>query len=168
MDPALRHALDDGIFWITDRLAIGRFPTPERAEALARAGVTHILNVGEAPSLALHRERFQVTEVAILDLEPIPEAQAAACVDAIHAALAEPTSRIYVHCIAGRNRSPSIAWLYLIACGIDPEVAAQMITSRCPDAVPGHVQLVSEGLVRFIVEYGRSHNMTVKVPGDAS
>src|SRR3954447_14965822 len=133
-------------FWITPRIAQGPFASEPRGVRLRAAGVTHILNVCEAPSvLAVGPGGFR--EVAwhpVEDLARIPNEDAIACIDALHRMLREPGSKVYVHCIAGQNRSPTMLWLYLVACGHDPAMAKRLIEGRNLDAVAGHARLVDE------------------------
>ena len=50
MIPSFWQGLEQGIYWITPRIAIGRFATVERCQHLLAQGVTHILNVAECPA----------------------------------------------------------------------------------------------------------------------
>jgi len=161
MTPSFWQGLEQGIYWITGRVAIGRFVTPERCRHLSEQGVTHILNVADTPSLpATGQAGFrQVVDVPIVDLRRIPDATALACLDAIHAALAVSDSKLYVHCTAGQNRSPTIFWLYLVACGVDSDAAKRMITLRCPDAIPGHGHLLDDSLIEVVRSHGKVRGM---------
>jgi protein-tyrosine phosphatase len=155
------QGLEQGIYWITRRVAIGRFTTPERCCHLTEQGVTHILNVGDAPTLAEVRGAgFQsVVDIPVADLQRIPDATAIRCLDAIHDALCATDSKLYIHCTAGQNRSPTILWLYLIACGIDRDAAKRMIVLRCPDAIPGHGNLQDEALIEAVRMHGKARGM---------
>ena len=51
MHPQLKQALQTGVYPMTRRIAIGQFATRERSAVLQSHGVTHVLNVGEAPSI---------------------------------------------------------------------------------------------------------------------
>src|SRR5580704_3733254 len=119
MEASLARGFEDGIFWITERIAIGRFATVERSRRLLELGVTHILNVGDTPSLAeVATAGFQsVAEVPLEDLTLIPCEAALRCLDLMHEVLSVPDSKLFVHCTAGQNRSPTVIWLYLVACG---------------------------------------------------
>ena len=120
------------IYRITRCIWLGPYASLERGEALRAAGISHILNVGEAPSV-LAAEDGQIREVTwrpVLDLERIPDKIAIDCITHLHRMVCEPRANIYVHCIAGQNRSPTIVWLYLIACGSQPEIAKNMIVRR--------------------------------------
>ena len=121
------------------------------------AGVTHLLNVGEAPSvLSITDGPFR--EIAwhpVADLERIPDELASSCLTTLHRMVCEPDARVYVHCVAGWNRSPTMVWLYLVACGLPPESARALIEAHAPDAVPGHARLVDSALVERVQGLGR-------------
>jgi len=145
-----------GVYWITKRVALGRFATPERAAVLQQQSVTHVLNVGEAASIITATEFgfAAVRDIPVLDLERIPDATAIEAINLLHEMLLVPDSRIFIHCVAGQNRSPTILWLYLIACGMSAEDASVLITDRSPDSVPGHSLLVDAALVEMVQSHG--------------
>ena len=147
------------IFRITNSIWLGPFASPERKSTLTAASINHILNVGEAPSvLTIDDGPFRsVVGHSIIDLEPIPEELAIACIASLHQMLSEAEARVYVHCIAGLNRSPTVVWLYLVACGIEPNEAKAIIEKRAPDAIAGHSKLVDAGLVAAIQKFGSEH-----------
>ena len=120
LHPHLMQAMGDGVFWITKRIAIGQFASGNRCRKLIEAGVTHILNVGDCESLTATTELGfrQVTDVAVVDLTRIPDDVAINCLNTIHAAMSEPDTKLYIHCSAGQNRSPTVLWLYLLAVGM--------------------------------------------------
>lgn len=161
MTPSFWQGLEQGIYWITPRIAIVRFATPERCQHLLAQGVTHILNVAEGPSLAETRlAGFQsVVDVPIVDLARIPDDVVLRCLDRIDEALRVADSKLYVHCTAGQNRSPTVLWLYLVACGTDPESAKRLIVRRCPDAIPGHGHLVDAELIELARQHGTRSGM---------
>jgi hypothetical protein len=144
------------VFPITTSLWLGPFASPERRPVLTAAGITHLLNVGEAPSvLAASDGPFR--EVAwhpITDLERMPDELAILCISTLHRMLCEPDARVYVHCIAGWNRSPTVVWLYLIGCGLPPEMARRIIEARAPDAIAGHSKLIDSTLVESVRQFG--------------
>ena len=86
----------------------------------------------------------------------IPEASAIECLNALHDSICDGDSNVYVHCVAGWNRSPTILWLYLVSCGIASDTAADMITSASFDAVPAHSKLINCALVNRMRDYGVS------------
>jgi protein-tyrosine phosphatase len=145
------------VFPITRSIWLGPFASPERRPVLAAAGITHILNVGEAPSIltAADSPFREVIWHPIVDLERIPDAIALNCLKTLHRMVCEHDARVYVHCMAGWNRSPTVVWLYLIACGLKPEEARHIIETRAHDAIPGHPQLVDAALIETAQQFGR-------------
>jgi hypothetical protein len=145
-----------GMFRITRALSVGRFATPERADELRAAGVTHILNVCEAPpAVCASAIGFRAVEwVPIEDRTPLDPRTLAQLLDTLHAMVVEPESHVYVHCIAGQLRSPTVLWLYLVACGVPPQDAREWIEDRSPDASPGSTRMVNESHVRFAQQHG--------------
>jgi hypothetical protein len=144
------------MYRITRALSVGRFPTPERAADLLAAGVTHVLNVSGGPSvLAAAEGSFrEVAWVPLTDFGRVPEPLAVRALDTLHRMAGEPGSHVYVHCVFGQNRSPTVLWLYLVACGLPPEEARELIQSRSPDAIAGHPRLVTPELVRHVMTHG--------------
>jgi len=137
------------MYRITQCLSVGRFPSPERAAELLAAGVTHILNVSDAcnPVVASDGGFREIAWHPFDDSRRIPEADALAALDTLHRMVSEPGAHVYVHCLAGHLRSPTILWLYLIACGLDAASARDLIEERSPDAAPGARKLVGPDLV---------------------
>jgi protein-tyrosine phosphatase len=120
--------------------------------------VTHVLNVSESENVICPEPDGlrAVVWLPVVDLELIPDEIALECIEQLHAFLCEPDARAYVHCIAGGNRSPTILWLYLIACGIEPEEARRAIGRRAISAVPGHPRMIDPRLVLVARGHGRS------------
>ena len=147
------------VFRITNSIWLGPFASPERRSALTAARITHILNVGEAPNVLTEQDgQFRsVIWQPITELELIPEQLAIACLESLHRMLTEADARVYVHCIAGLNRSPTVVWLYLVACGIEPADAKAVVEKRAPDAIAGHSKLVDERLVAAVQRIGSEH-----------
>jgi protein-tyrosine phosphatase len=145
------------IYPITRSIWLGPFAGPQRRPALSRAGMTHILNVGEAPSvLAAGDDSLrEVSWHAITDLERMPDEVAIACLQTLHRMVSDPVAKVYVHCVAGWNRSPTIVWLYLVACGVSPDRARHIIEMGAPDAIPAHARLVDAELVELVQQFGR-------------
>jgi protein-tyrosine phosphatase len=78
-------------------------------------------------------------------------------IDALHRLACVLDSHVYVHCVAGLIRSPTVLWLYLIACGLPPKYARDMIESRSPGAVAGHHQIVTDDHVSLVRKHGQMH-----------
>ncbi|WP_084416789.1 protein-tyrosine phosphatase family protein [Mariniblastus fucicola] len=147
------------LFQITNNIWQGRFAADRQLTNFQFFGITHILNVSETPSqLELNEGPFKnIVQFPIRDGVPIPVDSAVSCCRTLHDFLCEPDSNIYIHCVAGWNRSPTILWLYLIACGIDDNVARDMICSASIDAVPAHPKLITPSLTDTMIEYGAAN-----------
>src|SRR3954451_25151857 len=121
---------------ITKVLSLGRFATPERAKDLLAAGVTHVLNVSDGPSIVGAGEGSfaEVAWVPMSDSRRLDRSVALLAIDTLHRLASVPDSHVYVPCVAGLVRSPTILWLYLIALGVPPGDARTWIKSRVPNA----------------------------------
>jgi len=126
---------------------------------LVQAGITHIFNVSDAPNV-LSREDggFQCIHWHSLeDLTSLSSDSTFECLSALHRMVIAPDSQIYIHCMAGQNRSATILWLYLIALGIEPDDARRWIVAASLDAVPGHSRLSNLAFVEAVTVFGRSY-----------
>lgn len=150
----LPRAAAAGVFRLTPFLAIGRFATPQRIDWLQAAGVTHLLNVGEAAPAA-QADLLQHAWHPVIDFRPLPIPRTVAVLDELHGMATTRDSSVYVHCIAGQNRSPTIVWLSCLACGLDPASVRAEIESRTIDAVPGHSALIYDELIHTVCNWGR-------------
>lgn len=141
---------------ITQCLSVGPFATAERAGALRAAGVTHVLNVSESPSAVCGGDG-SFAEVAWLPLEDhkrLSLVRAAEAINTLHRFASAPGAHVYVHCMAGVLRSPTVIWLYLIACGLSARAARELIETRSLEAVGGHYRMVDDEHVLFAQNHG--------------
>ena len=143
------------MYRITRVLSVGPFASPERAEALLAAGVTHVLNVSTGASQIAASDGFrEVAWVPLEDFSRLPHHVATEVLDTLHRMASEPDSHVYVHCVAGHLRSPTVMWLYLIALGVPPDNARNWIEARSRDANPGHRKMVDREHVALAQEHG--------------
>lgn len=125
---------------------------------LRENGVTHILNVCDGPCAVEAGEGSfrEVAWVPLRDYSRIPETAAIEAIDTLHRMVCVPDSHVYVHCVAGHLRSPTIIWLYLIACGLDAATARNIIETRSPDASPGG-SAANDSHVLLVQKHGLRH-----------
>jgi protein-tyrosine phosphatase len=75
----------------------------------------------------------------------------------LHAFAAVPDAHVYVHCVLGMVRSPTILWLYMIALGVPPKDARTWIESRAPRASAGSARMVNREHVLLAQMHGLMH-----------
>jgi hypothetical protein len=143
------------MFRITECLSVGPFASPERAERLLAAGVTHVLNVSDGPSVVSAATGFaEVADVPMHDSRRLSSFTMVWALDTLHRMASAPDAHVYVHCMAGQLRSPTVLWLYLVALGVPPTAARDWIESRSPDAVAGHHRMVDSEHVLLAQKHG--------------
>ncbi|MFO0798140.1 MAG: hypothetical protein U0804_11750 [Gemmataceae bacterium] len=145
------------IYRITEALSVGRFPPADWAAPLLARGVTHVLNVSGRPGeVAADDGGFRgVAWFPLDDSRRIPTGTALQVLDELHRMASEPGAHVYVHCQSGCLRGPTTLWLYLVACGFDPDTARRQVEDRAPDASPGHVRMVGPDLILDVQRHGR-------------
>jgi protein-tyrosine phosphatase len=145
------------MYRITQALSIGRFASQERESELLAAGITHVLNVSDGPSeiVAKADSFIEVAWVPMADNRRLMESTAVRAIDTLHQLVCVQESHVYVHCVAGLIRSPTVLWLYLIACGLPPKHARDMIEARSPGAAAGHSQMVTDDHVLLAQKHGQ-------------
>jgi protein-tyrosine phosphatase len=155
------------IYQVTNNIWFGPFASPSRIEALNKIGITHILNVSEAPNV-ISADNSPFDEIAwhpLEDLTAIAPHKAIELINTLHRMVCSEGANIYVHCIAGKNRSATILWLYLIAAGYSPQLAKSKIELASPDSVPGHSQLVNSDLLEAVQQFSQSRLLPHPRPG---
>lgn len=146
--------------FITQRIAIGEHPNEQEAQSLLAQGITCILNVGSGTAKTYGTVPFHASaEVKIEDLTRIPDQLVVQALTEMHRMLLLETGCLYVHCLAGLNRSPTIVWLYFIAMGMEPIAAAELIVNARFDANPGHFKLVDRQHLSLV------HNLNLSQQG---
>ena len=146
------------MFRITECLSVGPFVPPEHAAKLRNAGVTHILNVSDVPSMVSSENGFaEVADVPMSDSRRLTAATALQALDTLHRLVSVPDSHVYVHCIAGQIRSPTVLWLYLLALGVPLQDARDWIEMRSRNSVAGHYRMVDSEHVLLAQKHGLAH-----------
>jgi predicted protein tyrosine phosphatase len=107
--------------FVTSRLATGgEIKTPEDAQRLLAAGITHVLNVANNADVTLLRNAAICVTNSTDDVEPRQRKPPEWFDRSLAFALpvfTRPRARLYVHCSEGLNRGPSTAYAILLALG---------------------------------------------------
>jgi protein-tyrosine phosphatase len=124
--------------WVTDRIAVGGgIWNAENMAAVARAGVTHIIDMQiEFDDTALAEPHgIEVCWNPVDDdFEPKPPEIFERGVEFALAALDENEARLFVHCAAGVHRAPMMTLALLGAMGWSVEDGVDLIEARRPAA----------------------------------
>jgi protein-tyrosine phosphatase len=122
--------------WVTGRIAVGGgIWTAENMAAVARAGVTHILDMQvEFDDTALAepygiKVRWNPIDD---DFQPKPPEVFQRGVDFALAALDQAGTKLFIHCAAGVHRAPMMALAVLCSLSWKLEEAMQLIEARRP------------------------------------
>ncbi len=114
---------------ITLQIYQGGWPLPQDVPLLVNLGITHVLNLDhpyEDPGPFVEAN-FTLYNLFIRDACLMLPQLVREAIDVIEQSLSSPHHKIYIHCIEGVSRSPTITWLYLIHKGLSPEDAAEKI-----------------------------------------
>jgi protein-tyrosine phosphatase len=124
------------ITWLTDRIAVGGgIWTAENMAKVARAGVTHIIDMQiefDDTPLALENGIDVLWNPTDDDFEAKPSTLFQAGVEFAKAALDEPGTKLFMHCAAGVHRAPMMALALLGSMGWRLEDAMRLIAARRP------------------------------------
>jgi protein-tyrosine phosphatase len=114
---------------ITTRIYQGGWLRPHHIPELVRLGITHVLNL-DLPStdpLPLAEANITLHTIPVRDYCLMTPQLVREIMEAIDRVLSSPAHKIYIHCVVGVSRSPTIAWLYLIHKGHSPEDATAKV-----------------------------------------
>ncbi len=122
---------------ILDRLWVGRLIRPEEVKLLLQMGITHVVSLQSDEDLANYgisvKKLLKAYESAGIELRRIAtqdfnqeaiSKNLANCVGEVESALELRWAKVYLHCTAGINRSPTVAAAYLIRSRKIPAQAA--------------------------------------------
>ncbi len=140
------------ITWLTERIAVGGgIWTAENMAAVAKAGITHIIDMQiEFDDTPLGRR----VGIEVLwnptddDFEPKPATLLGRGVEFAERALEGPGAKVFIHCAAGVHRAPMMALAVLGSMGWELEDAMQLIEGRRP--VADFAEVYVESVERFL------------------
>lgn len=137
--------------WVTDRLAIGTTPeTLADVTTLQDWGVSHIINcrddLDDAPLLKgtsitylwNGTADFSASQLLSPTHKPVEWFQKG--IEFALPMFAGPKAKLYVHCIAGANRSATLAWTILRALGLTTAECFAVIDSHRFIDIPGLIE----------------------------
>ena len=141
--------------WVTGRIAVGGgIWNPENMATVARAGVTHIIDM----QIEFDDTRLaEPYEIEVLwnpvddDFQPKKVEVFRRGVEFAIEALDQPGTKLFIHCAAGVHRAPMMALALLGALGWKLTDAIRLIESRRPQADFADVYVRS--VQRFLQEY---------------
>ena len=114
---------------ITPRIYQGGWRRAQHIPELIELGITHVLNL-DLPStdpLPLAEANITLHNIPVRDYCLMTPQLVREIMDVIDRSLSSPAHKIYIHCVVGVSRSPTIAWLYLIHKGHSPEDATAKV-----------------------------------------
>ncbi|KOR31432.1 hypothetical protein TI04_00805 [Achromatium sp. WMS2] len=154
------------IHWITEHIAQGPKPYGNEYQDLVNNGITHILDLTEFSATVQDEitTQLHIIHEYIIDFQFIPYTQVEKCCQIIYDILEQPQHKLYIHCWAGIGRSSTILWLYLIGCGIDPELAKNIIKTANRAATPGNKSLSDSSHISCIKAYAADHGWSKSTP----
>ena len=124
--------------WVTDRIAVGGgIWNSENMAAVARAGVTHVIDMQIEFDDRPLADPFGVKVLwnpVDDDFQPKPPEVFERGVDFGKRALDTPGTKLLIHCAAGVHRAPMMALGLLGALGFKMKEAMRMIETRRPQA----------------------------------
>ncbi len=138
------------------RLWVGTFVPLDEIPKLGKIGITSIVSLQTAEDVvasrlslealdrafALAGVEFRRSPVRDFDRQALADGLPA-CVEEVAAALKPPESRVYLHCTAGVNRSPTVAAAYLITYQkLSARDALEYVSARrrCSSFYPGMLE----------------------------
>src|SRR5437868_5450184 len=137
--------------WITDRIAVGGgIETPENMEIVAKAGITHIIDMQiefDDSQLAAPYKIKVLWNGIYNDFQPKPPELFERGVEFGLAALRKHRSKLLIHCTLGMHRAPVMALALLCAMGWPAQVAIDSIQKCRP------VVYFAESYVKSVEEY---------------
>jgi protein-tyrosine phosphatase len=142
--------------WVTGRIAVGGgIWTPENMAQVARAGVTHILDMQiefDDTALAAPHGITVLWNPIDDDFRPKPPEVFERGVEFALEALDEEGSRLFVHCAAGVHRAPMMTLAILCSLSWNLVDAVRLIETRRPvvDFADVYVNSVKEFLLEQV------------------
>ena len=130
--------------WITPNLAVGGRIRPEDVAAVARAGITHVIDTRaehKDDEQALAKEHIQFYYLPVRDTYPLTVEQMMEGAQWANEVI-EQGGHVLIHCEHGVGRSVQLACAVLIYSGMHAQDAVQLVQQKRWQAAPNHRQIV--------------------------
>jgi protein-tyrosine phosphatase len=129
--------------WVTDNLAVGGRVRPEDIRALARAGITHVIDTrseyADDPQ-AMARERIELLHLPTADTQPLTIEQMMEGARWAHEHM-QRGERVLIHCEHGVGRSVLLTCAALVYDGMHAREALELVQEKRWQASPNHKQV---------------------------
>ena len=114
---------------ITSQIYQGGWILTQDIPELVQLGITHILNLDlpYTDPLPFLESNITLHNVEIMDDCLMTPQLVRDAIEVIDKSLSSPDHKIYIHCVEGVSRSPTITWLYLIHTGLSHEEAGTKV-----------------------------------------
>jgi len=129
--------------WVTDHLAVGGRIRPEDIKALARIGVTHVIDTRSEYSddpQALAREHIEFLYLPTADTQPLTVEQMMEGAQWAYKRI-EQGDHVLIHCEHGVGRSVLLACAVLVYSGMHARDALRLVQQKRWQAAPNHMQV---------------------------
>ncbi len=129
--------------WITQNLAVGGRIRPEDIPALARTGITYVIDTRSEHRddvEALAKEHIQLLYLPTRDTQAMSIEQMMEGAQWTHQAM-QQNGRVLIHCEHGVGRSALLACAVLVYEGMHAQDALQLVQQKRWQAAPNHKQV---------------------------
>ena len=130
--------------WVTNRLAVGGRVHLADIKALARTGITHVVDTRSEycdDAQAMAKEHIELLHLPTADTQPFTTEQMMQGAKWIHERM-EQDSRVLIHCEHGVGRSVLLTCAVLVYGGMPARDALQLVQQKRWQAAPNHKQIV--------------------------
>lgn len=130
--------------WVTKNLAVGGRIRPEDIAAVARAGITHVVDTRSEHSddaQALAKEHIELLYLPTRDTQAMTIEQLMEGAQWVNERM-EQGGRVLIHCEHGVGRSVLLTCAVLVYRGMSSQEALQLIQEKRWQASPNHRQVV--------------------------
>jgi protein-tyrosine phosphatase len=129
--------------WVTDHLAVGGRVHPEDIKAVAKVGITHIVDTRSEhrdDAQALAKERIELLYLPTDDSRPFTIEQMLQGSQWVNERM-DQGGRVLIHCEHGVGRSVLLTGAVLVYGGMHAQPALQLVQQKRWQAAPNHSQI---------------------------